>query len=163
MYYKTKYKNYRNTLNNILLKAEREYYRNLFDVNKNNVIKTWSVIKDIYKNKVNKIQTSVFINNTNVTDKKDISNSFNDYFVSIGPELSKNIPLTFCLHISPTSYIRNNNISSKYLEAVSNNEVKDIMLNLNNASPRWDNISTRIVKQTYQSFLDPLTFILNLS
>ena len=50
-----------------------------------------------------------------------------------------------------------------YLEAVSNNEVKDIILNLNNASPGWDNISAKIVKQTYQSFLEPLTFILNLS
>ena len=161
MYYKTKYKNYRNKLNNILIKAEREYYHNLFDVNKNNVIKTWSVIKDIInKKKVNKIQTSFFINNINITDKKDISNSFNDYFVSIGPELSKNIPV---YNISPTSYITNNNISSMYLEAVSNNEVKDIILNLNNASPGWDNISAKIVKQTYQSFLDPLTFILNLS
>ena len=161
MYYKTKYKNYRNKLNNILIKAEREYYHNLFDINKNNVIKTWSVIKDIInKKKVNKIQTSFSINNSNVTDKKDISNSFNDYFVSIGPELSKNIPV---YNISPTSYIRNNNVSSMYLEAVSNNEVKDIILNLNNASPGWDNISAKIVKQTYQSFLEPLTFILNLS
>ena len=50
-----------------------------------------------------------------------------------------------------------------YLEAVSNNEVKNIILNLNNASPGWDNISAKIEKQTYQSFLDPLTFILNLS
>ena len=60
------------------------------------------------------------------------------------------------------AYIRNNNVSSMYLEAVSNNEVEYIILNLNNASPGWNNISA-IVKQTYQSFLEPLTFILNLS
>ena len=35
-----------------------------------------------------------------------------------------------------------------YLKAVSNNEDKDIILNLNNANPGWDNISDRIVKQT---------------
>ena len=34
-----------------------------------------------------------------------------------------------------------------YLEAVSNNEVKDIILNLNNASPGWDNISAKIVNK----------------
>ena len=48
-----------------------------------------------------------------------------------------------------------------YLEAVRNNEVMDIILN--KSSPGWDNISAKIVKQTYQCFLEPLTFILNLS
>ena len=47
LYNKVKYKNFRNKLNNILAKAERKHYDILFNDNKNNLVKSWSLIKDI--------------------------------------------------------------------------------------------------------------------
>ena len=42
-----KYKTYRNKLNHILQKAEKQHFSGLLDVNKNNLKKTWQIMNDI--------------------------------------------------------------------------------------------------------------------
>ena len=42
-------------------------------------------------------------------------------------------------------------------------EVLKIISSLNNASPGWDEISSRIVKTTCHLFIEPITHILNMS
>ena len=43
------YTQYKNTLTSILIKHEKEYYKKLLEINKNNMKKTWSIIKKCYK------------------------------------------------------------------------------------------------------------------
>ena len=51
----SKYKTYRNKLNHILKKAEKQHYTDLLEANKNNFKKTWQIMKDVVnKNKVKK-------------------------------------------------------------------------------------------------------------
>ena len=78
-----KYKTYRNKLNHILQKAEKHHFNGLLDVNKNDLKKTWQIMKDIVnKNKKKKIQTKFKVENGGL--KKHsllISNKFNDFFL----------------------------------------------------------------------------------
>ena len=67
LYNKVKYKNFRNKLNNILPKAECKHYNILFNDNKNNLVKSWSLIKEIInKHKSQKSQKSLLMTNRNV-------------------------------------------------------------------------------------------------
>ena len=49
------------------------------------------------------------------------------------------------------------------MNPVSNIEVLNIIRELRHSSPGWDDISAKIVKQTYEYFLSPLTYVCNLS
>ena len=155
------YKTYRNKLNTLLAKAERQHYFELFDINRHNLVKTWSMIKElINKKKSSNIQTSFMINNKYVADKRKICESFNDFFINIGSKLSADIPRH---NKSPTFYISNHIFDTIYLEPVTENEVENIIINLKNSSPGWDDFTAKIVKLSYPSFIIPLTYICNLS
>ena len=53
-----RYKIYRNKLKHILIKEEKRYYANLLKSNKNDMKKTWPVLKEIVnKGKQSQIQT----------------------------------------------------------------------------------------------------------
>ena len=55
--------------------------------------KTWSTINDLIKNKtISSIYPEFFmLDNTKLSDKKDIANKFNEYFINIGPDLAEKI------------------------------------------------------------------------
>ena len=79
-----KYKTYRNKLNHVLRHAERKHYSDLLDDNRNNVKRTWQILKSIVnKNKATKIQDKFKLSDdTLTTDKSMISAKFNDFFYS---------------------------------------------------------------------------------
>ena len=59
--------------------------------------------------------------------------------------------------ISSTSYIAYSNPEIVCLIPVSQEEVRKIILGLKDSSAGWDNIYSKIVKQTYQHILPMLT------
>ena len=75
------YKKYKNKLTHILLKAEKQYYHDLLNKHKDNMRKSWSIIKDIiHKNKKSLCQSKFQLAEGNMTrDKKLISEKFNDF------------------------------------------------------------------------------------
>jgi hypothetical protein len=155
------YKKYRNVLNWTLRKAERQYYLNFIETNKNNSKKTWGIIKQI----INKRQSSSYpeyfvINNKEISNNSDIANSFNKFFVNVGPQLSKKIRKT---NVSPTSYISRTIQECIFLKPVTDNEVCKIMKSLKESSAGYDDICPKVVKKVYKSILNPLTHLLNLS
>ena len=95
-----KYRKYRNILGTVLKNAKRIYYSNLFHENKNDTSKTWKTVNELLNGgNVSKKNTEVdkLITNTDgvdriVTTEKDIAESFNDFFVNIGPKLAEAIP-----------------------------------------------------------------------
>ena len=76
-----KYKTYRNKLNHVLRHAERKHYSDLLNDNKNNVKRTWQILKSIVnKNKATKIQDKFTLSDgTLTTDKSMIDAKFNDF------------------------------------------------------------------------------------
>ena len=88
------YKSYRNKLNHILKKSEKQHYSDLLAANKSNIKKTWQIMKNIVnKNIIKKVQSKFRLPDGSVTENRSlISEKFNDFFINIGPNLAKKIP-----------------------------------------------------------------------
>ena len=91
---KHSYKKYKNKLNYISRKLERNHIENLLLKHKSNLKKTWQIMKDIInKNKSSISPPEYFdLNGERVTDKNKIVNGFNHFYANIGPNLCKNLP-----------------------------------------------------------------------
>jgi len=157
-----RYKEYRNKLNHILRKTEREHYASLIEMHRFNLCKTWNILKEVInKNKMN-IQTSRFcIKNKIVTNEETIAEAFNDFYVNIGRNLSKTIPNVD--NIVPESYITQENRESIYLKPTDKEEVESVIIQLKDSSAGYDDIVPKVVKLSYTFYLEALVHIFNLS
>ena len=87
------YKEYRNMLTRLLRRTERTYYDRLLIDNKNNLKKTWYIIKDVINKKKKSSSSSKFvINGSTVTDNITIAKHLNIYFVIVASKLVSKIP-----------------------------------------------------------------------
>ena len=155
------YKSYRNKLNSLLRISERKHYEELLNKHKSDLRKTWGVIKEVInKKKYSICPEKIKINNKLISDKMMMSQQFNKYFVNIGKNLAESINPS---NASPSDYLKHSNPNSIFLKLVTQKEVNDIIKTIKLSSPGWDDISGKIVSQSYQTFLEPLTHILNLS
>ena len=78
----------------------------------------------------------------------------------MGPSLAKKIPNN---NVDPLSYMGNRNTHSILLKQVESEEVSNIIKEMKNGSPGWDEIHAKIIKKTYLTFIGPLTHVCNLS
>ena len=118
---------FRNKLNHMLKIAEKKYYRDLIINHKDNTRKSWSIIKSIInKHRKSNIQCKFKLNNGTVTDdKKVISESFNNFFINIGPTLAKSIPF---IDKSPLNSMGDRILGSLYLQPVTCEEINNYRL-----------------------------------
>jgi len=100
------------------------------------------------------------LNGEIVTDKKRIVNSFNDYYINIGPNLSKSMPES---DISPLAYMGTRVNNTMFINPTTEIEIRKHILSLKNSSPGWDEITGKILKETHECILKPLTYVFNLS
>ena len=142
--------------------AEKKYYRDLIIYHKDYTRKSWSFIKTmINKHRKSNIQCKFKLNNGTVTDdKKVISESFNNFFLNIGPTLAKSIPF---IDKSPLSSMGDRVMESLYLQPVTFEEINNILVSLKNTAYGWDDISSAFLKLSTQQILQPLAHICNLS
>jgi hypothetical protein len=121
----------------------------------------WKILKGVInKKKSSKAPSKFNINGKEVTDKKQISHSFNQFFVNIGKDLAKQIPVS---SKNPLDYIENYSQNSMVVNPVDHTEVRKIIMSLKNCSTGWDNIQTKILKQTHVLYIEVITHVLNLS
>ena len=94
-------------LHSSLRNAEIQYYSEQYELNSCDMFKGWKVLKTILalNNNSEKRKLCLTVNNVAVTNSKDIANGFNEFFVSIGPELAKDIHSD----INPLTYVNNIN------------------------------------------------------
>ena len=87
------YKQFRNKLNMLMHRVEREYYDKELLIHKNNLRKSWEIIKDVIniKKKID-LPDKFNIDDDMVTDKLEIALNFNNFYVNIGKNLSSDIP-----------------------------------------------------------------------
>ena len=122
--------------------------------NKHNLKASWRILKNIIsKNKNVPCCSRFHVNDRISNDKKSISGGFNSYFVNVVPTLAKQIPSD---GRSPTTCMQENQNDMAVLPVVRS-EVISIIKNLK-PSPGWDSISATVVKDSYASFLEPLTY-----
>ena len=155
------YKKSRNILTHLLKQEEKTYYQNILNENKDNLRKTWSIIKGVInRSRKTKLNSKFLINDSISSDKAEISNSFNKYFVSVGSSLAKNIPQEAT---DFRYFLPQRNIKSIFLNPVNVDEIKKIVCSLKNTAPGWDDMSTKSIKFVFDSISQPLVYIMNLS
>ena len=116
------------------------YYNEQILTNKNNIRKTWSIIKTIInKNKSDQNkQTKFMLSDGSVTDDKQmVAEKFNEFFVNVGPNLAKKIPEQ---KQNPLDFLKNMISNTIYLSPVTPSEVISIMGSCKDSSPGFDDI-----------------------
>ena len=139
-----KYKRYRNKLNHLLRIAERQHYTTFIENNKQNLSKLWQVINNVIGKKKQNMVSARFKNNgIFLSDKKDIATNFNKFFINVGPNLDKLIPIS---NQDPSSYLKGNYPCSLFFQPIVDDDVRVIINSLRNSSPGWDEIDPKVVK-----------------
>ena len=94
------------------------------------------------------------------SDKKLISEKFNDFFVNIGPTLAKRIPI---IDKSPLSYMQSSITESIFLAPITPTEIEKLVLTLKNSATGWDEVNAMLLKSMINDIRDPLCHICNMS
>ena len=128
---------------------------------KKDLNKSWNVLKEVINRKKQGILHSEFlISDKIVTDKTEITEGFNDFFTNVGPNLAQGIP---AVNKTPRDFMKNRILESMFLNDVLQEEVEKIINSLKVSSAGWDSIGAKVIKVTHDSFIIPLTHVLNLS
>lgn len=91
----------------------------------------------------------------------DIANNFCDYFTNIRPNLANQIPST---NSSPKDFLSSSLSESISLQPLTVGELYNIVKSFNvNKAPGHDNISIKIIHQSFQKIAQPLVTIINTS
>ena len=155
------HKTYNNLFKQIKNKSKKNYYQNLLLKYKNNIKKTWDVIKEVIGK--TKLRSSILprrliIDNIETYDKKVIANKFNNYFVDVGPNLAANIP-TSSKHFE--TYLSHNE-SSLLERYLTDEEFATAYFSLKtNKSPGYDEVNANVIINTFKNISKPLKYIFN--
>ena len=150
-----------NKLKNIL---KKKYYERQFEITNGNIKQTWQPINDVLNRKKKETEnvTEFKTDNEPVTDRREIVNRFNDYFVNVGPNLAKKIAAS--ANLSFKDYLKGSYMHSMLLSPVCEQEVKTELEHLDpSKSCGYDNIMPRVVKQLASELSEPLSHIINLT
>ncbi len=162
---KDKYTRYRNKLTHIISKSKSKYYSDLVTAFQGDSKKTWRVLNNILNRDQNtKVFPEIDHSDTHphttraASINASLADKFNDYFVSIGQNLS-------CKIVQPQNtsfeqYLSGSYPNSLFLKPTDNNEVCKIVKNIKNSnSAAADEISNKIVKTIIDVIVDPLVFL----
>lgn len=136
-----------------LLNQERkQYYNNRMTTAKNINKTTWELIRNHIQCNKNDIRPE-YKSNPSEAD----ANDFNDHFVDLIEQVIKDIPNTkYDSALIPAI------TKTIFMDPVTENEVRNIVNELNNTrAVGIDGISVKVIKETINEILKPLTYIIN--
>ena len=156
---KCDFKIYQKTLKNTITQAKKIYFHRIFNMHKNNVKKTWSIITEtLHHKQKSEISKEFLINNSVITDPTIIANQFNNYFINIGKSLSNQINS----NKSFNSYLNTPSEKIFKFTSVDENTIINIISKLkNNTSTGHDNISNKLIQFAKSTIAKPLALIIN--
>ena len=142
--------------------AKKSYYHSCFENFKKDIKNTWLTIKQIInKHSDTKAFPKYFlIENTKITDPVQIANSFNRYFIEIGPSLAAkiNAPPNKSFEMYLNLPARNNLI----FQSVETKTVEEIICKLKpKSSCGIDRISNKLIKSINTEIKEILALIIN--
>ncbi len=159
------YKKYKNKFTSIMRAAKNKYYTEKFSELKDNLKKTWCLIKSVingnkYRNDdVKEIKCGDHL----ITSKQAVANKFNEYFAHIGQNLAAKIPEADGNYADTIT----ENISVKgsmFVEPTNVLEITNIVNDLKpNKSAGYDSYSPMVIKAVMPSVIQPLMEIFNQS
>ena len=157
----TVYKVYRNRLQALLKAEEKQHYQPWVLANKDNLRKTWSIIKQVInKTKSSQKSTEFLYNNGVLKDKVSIANAFNNFFINIGPALAAQMPK---VGFHYQNFMPCSNSASFFSTPVEEKEVKTIINQLKDGAAGKDAITSEGLKCISDHLAIPLTHLANLS
>ena len=160
-----RYKAYKNKLTSIKRFCKKKYYNELLENNKNNVKRTWKVINEILNKQVKQSDYPDIFKNEDgnpVRGYTNIANTFNDFFINVGPKLASKIEKVENENIY--DYLTQTNNNSMYLNPVDNQEIMNIVQECKNKlSEDYDGMNMNTVKHIIHGILKPLTYLCYLS
>ena len=158
----TLFKQYRNSLNNIIKVSKANHYHQYFTTNKRNLLKVWERIKEIIHTKPRNKQSinSLRLNGTLCTEQKKIANSLNMFFCNIPKEIEKKL-------IPPnkdfSDYLKHPANNTFYISPSNATEVEQKLKALKtNKAVGPNSIPTKILKTYSKSLSKPLSELINL-
>lgn len=150
--YKNLYEEHKVRAKNLKNYLKKKYYGDQIDKNMNNNKKLWQIFRNLMFNKsdCNESIKQIEHEHVIVTEKQEISNIMNDYFVNIvevNNEIDKRMP-------TEVQHVITNNFE---LNACSENEIHEIINNLNICSSNgYDDISAKFVKKYANNIVNKL-------
>jgi hypothetical protein len=164
------FKNYRNLYNKVIRTSKKQYYNEALINNSKNLKKTWAILNEVLKKSQNKQPiTSIFHNNTLISDPKIMAETFNRFFTTIADEIAS--------LINPTMTPNNDTDDRTYTQTedtIDNNDIKfnmsgipvtsdEIITCINQLedkkTPDMTGITTNLLKQIQHSILVPLRHV----
>ena len=121
----TKYLKYKNLFSKLCKHSENKYYTEQFAVRKNNVKRTWDLLKSCMAIRKPQTPLSIVVDGVTITDDVSISNQFNNYFASsfqstnsfgsdylkfksyLGPSVPNSFFMFDCTQLEITNVIKN--------------------------------------------------------
>ena len=153
----------RNRVNHKIKSSKKEYHKAYFERYCKDVRKIWEGIRKLVYVKKN---TSFSISHLNVKnriidDPQDIAENLNDFFVTVGPETEKSVPVT--PNMSHKKFMKNQNIFSMIIAHISNDEVLELIKSLPVKGSGPASIPLDLLKVVADIIVFPLCFIINTS
>ena len=98
-----KYKSYKNLFESIKRKSKKSYCSKKMLQYKNNMEKTWSIMKEIigkmHQHNKSKLHCKHFVDKRYITLETEIAKKFNEFCTEIGPSLARKIPTVSLLKV----------------------------------------------------------------
>ena len=157
---------YDQLLKESIREAKTINYNNEFNQNRTNMGKMWNTISEIIHKQENN-HTSMkknMLSRKYINDHTEIANTFNDFFINIGPNLTKNIIQKDQSNISYRKYINASILSSFNFQLIDDESLRKTLNSLRTkSSSGYDGISTRLLKFLARALISPLRLIINQS
>ena len=159
-----KYKAYKNLFESIKRKSKKSYFSKKALQYKNNMKKTWSVMKEIvdkmHQHNKSKLSRRLFVDKKYITSETEIAKTFNEFFTEIGPSLARKISTPS----RPFESFFKKGSTILPERCLTINELKDAFFSLKmNKSIGTDEISFNVIKNCFGDLSDNLRYVFDLS
>lgn len=159
---KIEYNFWKKSYNKLNKKLKMDFFNKKFEDNVDNCRGTWTAIKNVIYDGNPPAKEKIKLKNTNgdfITNNKEVADVFNDYFISAGELLTKNVVDS---PFDITSEIKGKNLFS--LRPTTPMEVNIVIQNLRNTeSTGLDGIKTKAVKLCAEYISETLSELINAS
>jgi hypothetical protein len=147
----------------VLRAAKKLYFTSKLQENASNPKKTWETLNEILgKNSKSETVDKISVNGTISSDPSEIANTFNNFFVSIGQEISNSVPP---IAKSPEDYVNyEREVPEMLLQNTTPEHVKKVIKQLKpKSSIDANGVSSKMIKFIGDEIANPLSHIFNIS
>ena len=158
-----KFKTYNNLFNKCKKAAKNSFYFKQFEMHKENIKQTWTLIRDVIGSQTKKRESlpNFFRQNKDIlSDPTDISNGFNDFFVTVGSKLASEIQPS---GRSFRSYLKEHDSMFKFSSVSEVTILEFVKIMKPKTSAGVDCVSNKLLKRIVPIIIGPLHYLINIS